>query len=164
MSAQETLALPDEVARRATKVLDMNISVRAVNALINGILHDNGLDWKDQDKITVDDVCAKTPRELLMMKSIGRRTLAEIVRAVEDMGMRLAGGPDAPHADIGHGSKDRAGPCRAERLMRYRCAALHALLLAPIAPGTDASPATCARAAEDIAHAMLAAEREGHRP
>lgn len=54
-----------------------------------------------------------------------------------------------------------AGPSRAERLVRYRCAALGGLLACP---NTGAPPNTIhanfANDAERYAHAMLAAERE----
>lgn len=84
-----------------------------------------------------------------MINTDEMRVLADVVE----------GTGNADLAGVLRDAADEIDAGRNARLVRYRCAALNAMLLAPVPIGVDASPPRVALASENAAHAMLAAER-----
>ncbi len=73
-----------------TRVLDMKLGVRAINALLNGLCPKDFTDLREAyERITAADVAARSERDLLRFKGFGHMSLTDTKEALAGLGLSL---------------------------------------------------------------------------
>ncbi|WP_130837227.1 DNA-directed RNA polymerase subunit alpha [Lachnoclostridium sp. Marseille-P6806] len=86
-NAQEAVVMSQPADDSATKVMEMSIdelelSVRSYNCLKRAGIN------------TVEELCNKTPDEMMKVRNLGRKSLEEVLAKLKELGLQLRGGEE----------------------------------------------------------------------